>query len=220
VRASQLEVGLAQARLRALEAQLNPHFFFNTLQVISAMAMVGQRDRVVETLAQLSNLLRVSFDKHRPPQQRLAEEMEFLDGYLTIQKLCFGTRLTVTNDIQQETLAAIVPTMLLQPLVENAIVHGVAIKPGAGIIRITSRRNGDELLVEVADNGPGFQTPEAHNDGVGLSATQSRLKLLFDSRYRLEYGRSELGGASVRVTMPFTVGAPSELPLAVREDAA
>lgn len=220
VRASQLEARLAEARLRALEAQLNPHFFFNTLQAISVLAMIGQRDRVVETLAGLSNLLRVSFDKHRPPQLSLAEEMEFLDGYLAIQQLCFGSRLTVLNEVQQETLVAIVPTMLLQPLVENAIIHGVAIKPGAGIIRITSRRSDDELLLEVADNGPGFQTTEPQGDGLGLAATESRLKLLFDSRYSLEYGRSELGGASVRVTMPFTVSAPSGLQLAGREKAA
>ena len=110
--------------------------------------------------------------------------------------------------------------MLLQPLVENAIVHGVAIKPGAVFIRITSRRTGDVLLVEVDDSGPGFELTDPHGDGVGLSATESRLKLIFGSQYRLEYGRSELGGASVRVTMPFTVGAASGLRLAGREQAA
>ena len=211
IRASQLEVALGEARLRAVQAQLNPHFFFNTLQAISVMAMAGEREGVVEMLSRLSSLLRVSFDKHRPQQVPLADEMAFVVGYLGIQQLCFGERLIVENDVRSEVLNAYVPSMLLQPLVENALVHGIAVKPGRGTIRITGRRSGDDLLIEVADSGPGFQTRQPYRSGVGLAASESRLNLIFASNHSIEYGLSNLGGASVKVRIPFLSGAPQRL---------
>ena len=206
VRASQLEVALGDARLRTIQAGLNPHFFFNTLQAISVMAMGGEREGVVEMISRLSNLLRVSFDKHRPQQVPLAEEMAFVEGYLAIQRLCFGSRLTIENEVRSEVLNAYIPTMLLQPLVENSLVHGIAVKPGKGTIRITGNRSGDDLLIEIADSGPGFQIREPYRSGVGLAASESRLKLIFGSNHSIEYGSSNLGGASVKVRIPFLTG--------------
>lgn len=205
LRASQLEVGLAETRLRAVQAQLNPHFFFNTLQSISVMALSGERDGVVEMLARLSSLLRVSFDKHRPQRITLAQEMEFLAEYLAILQLSFGSRLSVRNDVAAETLEASVPAMLLQPVVENAIVHGISVKPGQGTVRITSRRQSDRLILEVSDSGPGFRTHVPSGSGVGLSATESRLRLIFGTNQSIEYGHSDLGGANVRISIPFTL---------------
>ncbi len=204
-RASQLEIGLAETRLRAIQGQLNPHFFFNTLQAISVMALTGERDGVVQMLGRLSALLRVSFDKNRPPQIALADELGFIDSFLSIHTLSFGERLSVERDIEPATLHAAVPTMLLQPLVENAIVHGVAIKPGKGTVRIRSRRVGEHLLIEVDDSGPGFAAPDPGRRGVGLSVTESRLELLYGPRQHIEYGRSELGGAHVSVQIPFRI---------------
>jgi Histidine kinase len=202
--ATQLEAKLAQARLRAIQAQLNPHFFFNTLQAISVMAIAGEREGVVETLGRLSVLLRRSFDQHGPQQITLSEEMEFIDEYLQLQSLTFGQRLTVRRSIGADTGGAVVPAMLLQPLVENAIVHGISGRPGPGIIHIASRRTAHELVLEVADSGYGFPQGEAYRTGVGLSATESRLNLLFGSRHGIDYGSSDLGGARVVVSIPFS----------------
>jgi two-component system, LytTR family, sensor kinase len=207
VRASQLETGLAQTHLRAIQAQLNPHFFFNTLQGISVLASAGERDSVVEMLGRLSSLLRVSFDKHRPQKIPLAAEMEFLDSYLAIHQLSFGQRLSIQYDLAPDTLCGCIPAMLLQPLVENAIVHGVAVKPGKGVIRINSRRVADRLIFEVADSGPGFQSVGPYRNGVGLSATESRLQLLYGDEHTIDYCRSEEGGALVVISIPFTVAA-------------
>jgi hypothetical protein len=207
IRASQLELALGETRLRAIQAQLNPHFFFNTLQAISVMALAGEREGVVDMLGRLSSLLRVSFDKHRPQQVTLSDELAFIEGYLAIQQLCFGQRLVIRNDIEPGTLSACVPSMLLQPLVENALVHGIAVKPGKGVVRLVARKSEADLVIEIADSGPGFRMSEPYRSGVGLSATESRLKLLFGSHHCIEYGRSDLGGANVTVRIPFQSGA-------------
>lgn len=204
VRASQLEASLAQAHLRAIQAQLNPHFFFNTLQGISVLALTGERDSVVEMLSRLSNLIRVSFDERRPQQIRLAAEMEFLESYLALHQLTLGDRLSVKYLIDADTLDADVPAMLLQPLVENAIVHGIAIKPGHGAIRIQAHRQGNTLVLQVADSGPGFRTNRPRRNGIGLSATESRLQLMYGDAHKIEYGCSREGGATVTVVIPFT----------------
>jgi sensor histidine kinase YesM len=204
VRASQLEAAMAQTHLRAIQAQLSPHFFFNTLQAISVLALAGERDSVVEMLSRLSSLIRVSFDVHRPQHIAMAAELEFLEGYLSIHQLSFGQRLTVQYDVAEDTLDASVPAMLLQPLVENAVMHGVAQKPGAGIIRISSRRRDSTLVLEVADSGCGFPTTSPRRNGVGLSATESRLELLYGDAHNIKYGRSPEGGANVTVTIPFS----------------
>lgn len=203
IRASELEASLADARLRAIEGQLNPHFFFNTLQSISVLAYAGELDRVVEMLGRLSSLLRVSLDRNRPQFIALAKELEFIDGYLAIHQLTLGARLQVEKRIDLDAREAAVPAMLLQPLVENSIVHGVSVQPGAAIIRIDAGRAGDRLLIDVADNGPGFQARPGGSTGVGLSATVSRLRLLFGDDWSIDCGVSDLGGASVHLRLPF-----------------
>lgn len=203
IRASELETSLVDARLRAIEGQLNPHFFFNTLQSISVLAYAGELDSVVEMLGRLSSLLRASLDRNRPQFIALAKELEFIDSYLAIHRLTFGARLHVENRIDLDAREAAVPAMLLQPLVENSIVHGVSVQPGAAIIRIDAGRAGDRLLIDVADNGPGFQARPGGSTGVGLSATVSRLRLLFGDDWSIDCGASDLGGASVRLRLPF-----------------
>jgi two-component system LytT family sensor kinase len=220
VRASQLEAGLAQTHLRAIQAQLNPHFFFNTLQGISVLALAGERDSVVEMLGRLSSLLRASFDKHRPQQIPIAAEMEFLDSYLAIHKLSFGQRLHVQFDVASELLNASVPAMLLQPLVENAIVHGIAVKPGDGVIRIDARKAAGFLILRVLDSGPGFQTGGPSRTGIGLAATESRLQLLYGNDCSIGYGRSKEGGALVTINIPFSLCTATSLTHAVHGSAA
>jgi LytS/YehU family sensor histidine kinase len=131
--------------------------------------------------------------------------MEFLTSYLSIHQLSFGQRLTIHYDVAPETLDASIPAMLLQPLVENAIMHGVAMKPGAGTIHIVTRRRGDMLVLEVADSGCGFPADVQRRNGIGLSATESRLQLLYGDTHNIEYGCSTEGGADVTVTIPFSL---------------
>jgi signal transduction histidine kinase len=203
LRESRLQVGLTQTRLDAIESQLNPHFFFNTLQSISVMALSGEQGAVVEMLSRLSSLLRDTFSRDRPHLVSLASELDFVDGYVTLAKLSHGERLVVHTDVTPETLSACVPTMLLQPLVENAIVHGIGVTPGVGTIRIRTWRSGRHLNLEIADSGPGFPQHRPLHWGVGLASTESRLGLLFGADHVLKLGASDLGGALITISIPF-----------------
>ena len=160
----------ARAELTALRAQLNPHFLFNTLNAISVLALKGQHAAVTDTLARLGDLLRVSLDDTRPHQVPLSDEVEFLGGYLEILQLRFGDRMVVNQSIETDTLGALVPCMILQPVVENAIVHGISSRPGEGRIAIGAWRIQDQLVLQVSDNGPGFGASTARGHGIGLTA--------------------------------------------------
>ncbi len=133
--ASQLQTGLTQARLEALRAQLNPHFLFNTLNAISALALKGDRDGVVQMLSLLSDLLRLSLDAHLPQAVPLADEIAFIDRYLELQRIRFSDRLEIQKSIEPDTLRALVPSLLLQPVVENAVLHGIASAARSGTHR-------------------------------------------------------------------------------------
>jgi two-component system LytT family sensor kinase len=198
---AQLEASLAQAHLQALQAQLRPHFFFNTLQAISVLALKGDKHGVVDTLGHLGNLVRVTFDSKRPQKVPLASELDFLDEYLAIQRVSRGEHFRVERRIDPDTLGALVPSMLLQPVVENAIVHGVARKEGPGTIALTTSRSGTSLHLSVDDSGPGFTTK--HVNGVGLENTRARLQRLYGSAVRLELRDSHLGGGCVFISIPY-----------------
>lgn len=222
---SRLQESLTQTRLAALRGQLNPHFLFNTLNAISTMALKREHDNVVVTLGTLSELLRVSLDERLPQEVALADELELLDRYLEIQRIRFGDRLTVSRDIDDEALGALVPIMILQPLAENAIVHGIAPVPGAGELRLRAERRNGDLVLEVSDTGPGFgptlrpggdgvARKDAPNEarrgstGIGLANTRARLAQLYGEQSTLTLGTGTSGGARVTVTVPFRV-APS-----------
>jgi signal transduction histidine kinase len=201
VAASRLQASLTEARLTALQAQLNPHFLFNTLNAISTLALKGDNDAVVRMLDRLGSLLRLTLDGSSQ-ELVLARELQLTDLYLDIQQTRFGHRLAVRKNISAETLDAVVPALLVQPLVENAIVHGIARIPGPGEISISASRTGDSLMLEVTDTGPGFRdlTPR---EGVGLSNTRARLEQLYGANHRIAFGSSSGGGASVTVVIPF-----------------
>jgi two-component system LytT family sensor kinase len=215
--ASQLQTGLTQARLEALRAQLNPHFLFNTLNGISALALKGDRDGVVQMLSLLSDLLRLSLDAHLPQAVPLSDEIAFIDRYLELQRIRFSDRLEIQKTIEPETLRALVPSLLLQPVVENAVIHGVAARRGPGRIDIVIRREGDELSLEVNDTGPGFKpgtpvTPGTIGDdgnGVGLRNTRARLHHMYGDAQSLTCHTLATGGASVAIRIPFTAASTS-----------
>jgi two-component system, LytTR family, sensor kinase len=198
---SNLRTSLAEARLAALRAQLNPHFLFNTLNAISTLALKGDQPAVTETIGRLSGLLRAALDEHTE-EISLTREMAFLDDYIAIQQIRFADRLCVQKCIASDTGDGLVPTMILQPIVENAIKHGVNAQRGSGHVDISAVRNNGSLIIEVRDSGPGFRPATSH-DGIGLANTRARLEQLYGSHYRFEYGSMPEGGASVRITIPF-----------------
>jgi two-component system LytT family sensor kinase len=198
---SNLRTSLAEARLAALRAQLNPHFLFNALNAISTLALKGDQAAVTETLGRLSVLLRAALDEHTE-EIPLAREMDFFDDYVAIQRIRFADRLSVEKSIAADALTGLVPTMILQPIVENAIEHGVNAQRGGGRVDVSAARLNGSLVIEVRDSGPGFVPATFHN-GIGLTNTRARLEQLYGSAYGFEYGSVQEGGASVRITIPF-----------------
>ena len=204
VLSAQLEAQLAETRLDALRSQLNPHFLFNSLNAISGLALRGDTEAVTETLGRLSDLLRRVLDRTEG-EVALGEEMRFIDDYLELHRLRFSDRLTVEKQVADDTLDALVPTMLLQPIVENALKHGVGSSPGPQRVSLSSARENGSLVLEVGDSGDGFPQAgtEPEERGIGLSNTQERLERLYGPSHRFEIGTTRDGGASVRVTIPF-----------------
>jgi signal transduction histidine kinase len=199
--ASQLWASLTEARLEALRAQVNPHFLFNTLNAISVLAMKGENSRVTQTLALLSDLLRLTLDGGLPQQVPLSRELELTDLYLEIQCVRFPDRLKVDRDIAPEALDALVPSLLLQPIVENAIVHGIAQNPAGGEIVVRAFRDGGDLRLQVCDTGPGFSAG-AVRPGIGLTNTRARLEQLYGVHQRMSWSNRS-PGACVDIAMPF-----------------
>lgn len=201
---TRLEASLVRANLDALRMQLNPHFLFNTLNVISVLALKGERQGVVRTLTLLSDLLRATLEQ-TDQLVTLREELQLLDLYLEIELVRFRDRLAVERDVPQELLDAEVPTLLLQPLVENAIRHGIANSPGPGRIRIEAAVVQGDLELRVLDTGPGVSRVPAGSagTGVGLPNTRARLEQLYGTSQTLDLGdRPDGQGAMVTVRLP------------------
>lgn len=208
LQAVQLQASLIEAQLQALRSQLNPHFLFNTLNTIFVLAQKGDQRAVMETLSQLSELLRASLDDKRPLEITLSEELAFLDGYLEIQRRRFSDRLTVQYQIAPETRDALVPNMILQPLLENAIRYGVTEQVGKAHITVQSTRDGDTLNLQVRDNGPGFgaKVRPRSAKGIGLSNTEARLRYLYGGQQTVQYGTQDVPGGVVMISFPFRTG--------------
>ncbi len=202
--AAQLQANLAEARLRSLRAQLNPHFLFNTLNAISALALRGEGKAVARALSRLTDLLRIGLNEKYPKIITLGKELELIDNYLEIQRLLFGERLIVERNIDPGVISADVPCLILQPLVENAIVHGVSRDSGASRIRIAASRDEGVLRLQFADSGSGFHPAEPNDrTGIGLAGTQARLEHHYGADQSIEYSRSIEGGACVTISIPF-----------------
>lgn len=201
-RAHRLQNQIASARLDALRMQINPHFLFNTLHVINTMAGTNP-DGVHKGTKRLSELLRYALSSTDQQEASLCEELKFLRGYFEIQKLRLRDQLEVEIDVDPAAQDALMPTLLLQPLAENAVKHGIQHVEGTGWIRVRIRRQKYILVVQVEDNGPGI-TGEPEDDGcVGLENVRERLTHLYGSDHALELGDSELGGCCVEVRLPY-----------------
>jgi LytS/YehU family sensor histidine kinase len=204
LRAARLESGLAQAELRSLHLQIQPHFLFNALNTISS-TLYEDPARADEMIDRLGELLRASLRTARSDEVSLREELQVLDAYLSLLAARFEDRLTVERDIADDVVSARVPPFLLQPLVENAVRHGGVESRGRGTIRLTARREGDEVVLTVLDDGPGL-TPGVQetvgSEGIGLSATAERLQLLYGDEQRFTAATRPEGGFCVEIRLP------------------
>jgi two-component system, LytTR family, sensor kinase len=202
LRASELEKSLAQAKLQALQSQMNPHFLFNTLHTISALMHkdVDAADRMV---MKLSELLRLALDNTASHEVPLSQELNFLERYLEIEQTRFRDRLKVEMQIAPETLGARVPNLVLQPLVENAIRHGIERHARPGRIILRAARHNGQIELEVQDNGDGLPPGGPKREGIGISNTRSRLQQLYGSHQKFELQNVPSGGLLARVVIPF-----------------
>jgi signal transduction histidine kinase len=200
VRAVELEGLLHQSQLEALRSQLNPHFLFNALH--SMAELVHANPKLAEQLlVRLGELLRQVLQSSNRQEVTLAEELDFIRGYLEIEQMRLGDRLRVNWDIDTALAPARVPSLVLQPLVENAIQHGIAAASGPGTLGLTARREGEFLLLEVRDNGPGPRGAVERPQGIGLANTRARLQRLYGERQGFEIQAGE--GMTVRLRLPF-----------------
>ncbi|HEX6749132.1 MAG TPA: histidine kinase [Longimicrobium sp.] len=198
--ASQLQGQLARAQLQALRMQLNPHFLFNAMNSISMLVRGGRNAEAVRMLAGLGDLLRDVLEEDRPHEVPLRDELAFLERYLAIEQIR-ADRLEVRIDAEPETLDARVPTLILQPIVENAIRHGIARSRAAGLLEIEARREGGTLRLSVRDDGPGIAANG--RDGVGLANTRARLARMYGDEQALDLESPAGGGARVTIRLPF-----------------
>lgn len=201
--AAELKASLAQAQLQVLRGQLNPHFLFNTLTAISALVYDAPK-LADKTIVKLSEMLRISLNSSKTQEVSLKEELDLLLIYVEIEQILLGDRLEVQWSIASETYDAAIPNMLLQPLVENSIRHGIAPLETGGRIEITAWRELNMLRLSVRDNGNGLASGEKENSGgVGLANIRARLLHLYGREHKLEISSPPSGGALVNLTIPF-----------------
>ncbi len=202
LRASQLEARLAQARLQLLQMQLHPHFLFNTLHTISELVHEDP-ETADDMITGLSELLRETLNSGDGREVPLRREMDVLRRYLDIQRARFGDRLQIDIDIDPRAHDALVPLLLLQPIVENAIHHGLGSRAAAGRVRIAARAEGERLVISIDDNGRGLQSDDRLQEGVGLGNTRARLDQLYGVEHAVSIENGPGGGAIVTVSIPF-----------------
>jgi signal transduction histidine kinase len=207
--ASQLQGQLAHAQLQALRMQLNPHFLFNALNSISMLVRGGRSGEAVRMLAGLGDLLRGVLEEDRPNEVPLRDELDFLRRYLAIEQIRAG-RLQVRVEVAPELMDARVPNLILQPLVENAIRHGISRSSAAGLVEIGAWRENGSLLLSVRDDGPGLAQAAPGREGVGLSNTRARLARMYGHAQRLDVANADGGGARATIRLPY-VHAPADI---------
>jgi sensor histidine kinase YesM len=206
LRASELQSQLVQAQLGVLKMQLQPHFLFNTLNAIMVLVRQQKSKEAEQTLAHLSDLLRCVLEDVEAQEVPLRRELEYLQLYLSIEQVRFQDRLRVEISADPAILDAALPQMVLQPVVENAIRHGVGKSAAAGRIKISAVRSNDTLELRVQDDGPGFSSEDPvgkHSTGIGLTNTKARLKQLYGEEARLTSGNGKPRGAVVTITVPY-----------------
>jgi len=208
-RATKAEAMAHAARLRALQSQLEPHFLFNTLNAISTLVVEGQNSDAARMIARLSDFLRLSLETTETPEISVAEELEFVRRYLEIEQVRFGDRLKVAIEAQADAMGGLVPALVLQPLVENAVKHGVLPREKGGSVTVTVARNNGALQLRVADDGPGLPEGAPVARAVGLSNTAARLAELYADKASFSLDSSPGGGVTATMEIPFRTAVPT-----------
>src|SRR4029078_4778441 len=198
---AQLEAQLALAQVQALKMQVHPHFLFNTLHAVTVLI---REDPAGETRVarRLGDLLRLTLSRATTAEVSFRRELEILTLYLEIERTRCHARLEVACDVQPATLGALVPDLILQPLVENAIRHGVAPNAGTGRIAVRSRRDGEWLSLEISDNGAGLAQGQPAHEGIGLTTTKARLERLYGDQQSIRLENLPTGGCVARIRIP------------------
>jgi two-component sensor histidine kinase len=208
--ATQLEAQLAQAQLESLRTQLHPHFLFNTLNGVVGLVRDNKNEAAVNMLVGLSDLLRHALEHSTQQEVELKEEIDFLELYLNIQQMRFSDRLQIKLDIDPNTTGALVPSLILQPLAENALRHGIGRSVASGLVGISSHLENGSLKLTVFDNGAGL--PEnwqlKSGGGIGLANTAARLEQLYGENHRLDVRNRPEGGVEVVIVVPFRTNSP------------
>jgi two-component system, LytTR family, sensor kinase len=205
-RAARLQLNLAEARIHALRMELNPHFLFNALNAVAGLVRKRQHDAAIDMLARLGDLFRTTLDREMPAEVALAEELAYLGRFVEIELVRFGDRLRVSWEIDADAQKAFVPPLILQPLVENALRHGVGRRPGPAQLRIGARRVGLNLELTVRDSGDGLTPSDgrAPREGIGLSNTRARLAELYGpDMASVDVADVRGGGVCARILLPF-----------------
>jgi two-component sensor histidine kinase len=213
-RAVALEAQLTKARLDALQAQLHPHFLFNALNAISTLLRSDTR-AAQDALASFSELLRLALCHSTHPEVTLREDLEFLTRYLEIQQTRLGDRLRFEQVVAPEVMDCLVPALLLQPLVENAIRHGIEPSPNPGLVRVVVRPQAERLVLTVEDNGAGLSNKDherREGAGIGLQNLRSRLETLYGAAQKIAFGPRPEGGVTVTVEIPLRHAPPPQAP--------
>lgn len=202
LRSAQLERELSAAHLHALQMQIDPHFLFNTLNSVTALVEFDRRDEALETLRNLNTLLRTTLASNSPEKIALGAEVEMIESYLAIEQVRFADRLRVEIRVEPDALRGLVPCFLLQPLVENAIRHGIARCETGGIIETSAQRAGEHLHLTIRDNGPGMNV-QTNGHGIGLKNTRERLSHFYRDDYDMSAKTLEAGGFEVFIRIPY-----------------
>jgi signal transduction histidine kinase len=202
-----LQRQLSAAHLQALQMQLEPHFLFNTLNAITTLVELGRQKAAVEMLSHLNSILKSTLARRTPEKVPLSQELELVGNYLAIEQVRFADRLRIEMNVDPAAVDGLVPCFLLQPIVENAIRHGIAHCETEGLVEASAIRDGDELHVRVRDTGPGLVYAQQRGHGIGLSNTRERLDHFYQDSYKMQAHALSTGGFEVAITIPYERGA-------------
>jgi sensor histidine kinase YesM len=203
IRLLELQRQLSAAHLRALQMQLEPHFLFNTLNAITTLVELGRQKAAAEMLGHLNALLKSTLARTTPEKVPLSQELEFVGNYLAIEQVRFADRLRVEMNVDPSAVDGLVPSFLLQPIVENAIRHGIARCEHNGLVEASAIRDGDELHLRVRDTGTGMMYAQQNGHGIGLSNTRERLDHFYHDGYKMQAQPLSTGGFEVAITIPY-----------------
>ena len=203
ISAIELQRQLSAAQLKALQMQLEPHFLFNTLNAITTLVELGKQSEAAEMLNHLNAILRTTLERRTPEKVRLSQELEIVDNYLAIEQVRFADRFRVDIKVDPNALHSLVPCFLLQPIVENAIRHGIAHCEDEGIIEASAKREGNRLHISVRNHGSASHTQSKPGNGIGLKNTRERLAYFYPHEHQMNAGPLSSGGYEVSIDVPY-----------------